>query len=432
MKKISTKKGWRAVAAWILAVTLAVGLTPSAAFAAPEKSTEVAAGIVGPVKSLTQEPFAQNESLSSLADSQKGFLSAQVEFDPVPQATIDASTVGTISTKGTTSLYAGPKSIRYYKFTISRPAKINMAFKDLNTNVDAYTSRPALSLYGLQASSKMVLLYDSGFTYGMAEGSTSINKTWYLTKGTYYLEVSLEYASYASDTFTVTTKTTAYKESFAESIPNYVEDYPWANTSYRKGKAIKFGRTYTGLIATANYHARDMIDYYKFTVPYTTTINVASSAVGGLKGGSGSLKILDRKGGYEDVLTLGKAYTNVEIEKGTYYLMVMDASLPYTGGKYSVKLTLGPKMSMKVASNSKRTVKLSWSAVAGADKYQIYRSTNYGKSFKLIKTVNKKVRSYVTPSQSLHKYYYYKVRAVDGRAKLPFSTTKYAYFYIKY
>ncbi len=55
--------------------------------------------------------------------------------------------------------------------------------------------------------------------------------------------------------------------------------------------------------------------------------------------------------------------------------------------------------------------KLTWAAVEGAEKYQVYRSTSKNSGYKLMKTVTG--TSYTNTNAVVGKKYYYKVRAID-------------------
>lgn len=82
-----------------------------------------------------------------------------------------------------------------------------------------------------------------------------------------------------------------------------------------------------------------------------------------------------------------------------------------------------PKVSVScVASTGK--IKVSWSSVSGAAKYQVYRATSKNGSYSL--AITKTTTSYINTSAAAGKTYYYKVRAVakDG-TKGTFSEIKY-------
>ena len=67
------------------------------------------------------------------------------------------------------------------------------------------------------------------------------------------------------------------------------------------------------------------------------------------------------------------------------------------------------KASVKAAGTGWSTVKVSWSTVKGASKYQVYRATKKNGSYKKVKTTTK--RSWNDKNKTSGKTYYYKVRA---------------------
>ncbi len=354
----------------------------------------------------------------------------------IPISDITAAGTSALKLTGTTTISATEDSLKYYKFTLSKPSKVNMVFSDLNTNVN-YVYRPSISLFGLNAAKTTAFLFDLYFNQEAAEGKTSLTKNWYLPKGTYYLEVDAN----DSDVFKVKTKITKYNETNSEGITDAV-------VSYKSGKAIKWDKKITGLIATQNstYSSAskciDEEDYYKITVPYNTSIDITTTAAPGLKGSkyyfytkSGTLatykEILNHDTGTASG-TLGKK-ENFEVVKGTYYLLITDRTYEnstknYMGGDYTLKFSKGPKLAAKFVSKASKKIKLSWAAVKGADKYEIYRSTNAISGFKKIKQTSAK--SFTTTLPSFGTTYYYKVRAIDGGKKGTYSSTWGAYVYL--
>ena len=78
---------------------------------------------------------------------------------------------------------------------------------------------------------------------------------------------------------------------------------------------------------------------------------------------------------------------------------------------YSVGAPLAPVVTASnIAASGK--VKLSWPAVSGATKYQVYRSTSKNGTYKLLNTVT--TTTYQNLSVSAGSKYYYKVKAVDA------------------
>lgn len=103
-----------------------------------------------------------------------------------------------------------------------------------------------------------------------------------------------------------------------------------------------------------------------------------------------------------------------------------DFDLPFIQVNFKLK-QLG-KTSIKSLKTGKKSVKIKYSKVTGATKYQIYRSTKKGSGYKKIATV--KGTSYTNKGLKKGKKYYYKVRALRykgadyGTAYGSYSTAK--------
>jgi len=65
------------------------------------------------------------------------------------------------------------------------------------------------------------------------------------------------------------------------------------------------------------------------------------------------------------------------------------------------------------------SVKISWKKVAGATKYEIYRSSSKNSKYKKVKTVKSKRTSYTDKGLTKGKKYYYKVKVVQKVGKKP-------------
>lgn len=94
------------------------------------------------------------------------------------------------------------------------------------------------------------------------------------------------------------------------------------------------------------------------------------------------------------------------------------------------RTTVGSPLKLKIALAGKKNVKLSWTKVTGAVKYEVYRANgssqsdtvtkgegNGFSSYRLIKTLSKKKKSYVDKQTSANQYYSYKVCAVLDNQK---------------
>lgn len=83
----------------------------------------------------------------------------------------------------------------------------------------------------------------------------------------------------------------------------------------------------------------------------------------------------------------------------------------------------GKVQELKVLKNGYKSLKVTWKAVDGASKYQVYRSkTGKSGSFALKKTTT--ATTYINTGITCGRTYYYKVRAVNSKGKGSFSTVK--------
>lgn len=106
--------------------------------------------------------------------------------------------------------------------------------------------------------------------------------------------------------------------------------------------------------------------------------------------------------------------------------MLLTMTVPAFADGYDAVVALAKPtkvQELKVLKNGYRSLKVTWKAVEGADKYQVYRSTT-GKSgsFALRKTTTGTI--YTNTGVTCGKTYYYKVRAVNSKGKSSFSVVK--------
>lgn len=111
----------------------------------------------------------------------------------------------------------------------------------------------------------------------------------------------------------------------------------------------------------------------------------------------------------------------------TYYYKVF-AFKSVNGKRYysaassivSAKAVPSKTTRVKVSSPSSRKAEVSWSAVAGASGYEIYRSTKSGGTYTKVKTVSSSTRKYTEGALKGGSQYFYKVRAFTtvGGAKV--------------
>ncbi|MGI6722183.1 MAG: glucosaminidase domain-containing protein [Anaerovoracaceae bacterium] len=84
-------------------------------------------------------------------------------------------------------------------------------------------------------------------------------------------------------------------------------------------------------------------------------------------------------------------------------------------------------ITIKAAGNSYNSIKVSWSKVAGARYYKVYRATSKTGTFRRISVVKPSVFSYTDRKLSFGKRYYYKIKtAVSGSTTSSLSSTRYS------
>ena len=144
-----------------------------------------------------------------------------------------------------------------------------------------------------------------------------------------------------------------------------------------------------------------------------------------------SWKASDNAAGYEVYQKNGKTFKKIATVKKTSYTVkklttgtkytfkvraygTVDGKKTYSGYTKAVSAKPAPAAPQKVAvkNSAKKTAKLSWKKVAGADGYEVYRSNSAKGKFKKIATSKSgKSVSYTNKKLSKNKTYYYKVRA---------------------
>jgi len=132
----------------------------------------------------------------------------------------------------------------------------------------------------------------------------------------------------------------------------------------------------------------------------------------------------------------GTSLTDTGRVTGKYYYfkvraVVLDGSDAYSGKFSDVKSGRAIPATTKVTltKSSATSIKVVWTGVAGATKYQIYRATSLSGTYSLAYTATSTARSWVNTGRTPGKTYYYKVRAyhLEGTTKVTgrFSTVKY-------
>jgi len=228
-----------------------------------------------------------------------------------------------------------------------------------------------------------------------------------LKKGTYYILVD----NSSVNTGTYKLKVTAKKASDWEKEIN---DSTSAATKISVGKTVKGATVDSG-----------DNDYYKFTLSSATYVNVSMTHEE--MGGTNTVwyvTIYDKNGNrisYSSdsymYVEAGEVYdetTPVKLAKGTYYVAVDPYSYAedceYTLSVNKVKKVTPSITSVKSAGHNK--MKVTWKAIPGATKYEIYRSTSKNGSYKKVKTVSDVgTTSWTDTKVSTGKTYYYKMKA---------------------
>ena len=159
-------------------------------------------------------------------------------------------------------------------------------------------------------------------------------------------------------------------------------------------------------------------DYYKCSVISAGTLDVTFKRAEADNDGNGyQVKVINSAGStigtvnIDDVLS-GKL-SKISVSKGTYYIYVTNAgyTAPSADINYnlSYSLTLA-KPSIKSATPTSNTIKVSWNKRSDVSSYQVQYSTN--KSFSGAKTVSTTANSATIKNTSATKVYYVRIRNV--------------------
>jgi uncharacterized repeat protein (TIGR02543 family) len=127
-----------------------------------------------------------------------------------------------------------------------------------------------------------------------------------------------------------------------------------------------------------------------------------------------------------------RSYVNTGLTTGkTYYYKVypLVGTKAYANTSYKYAKPVPATPNVVVAKYSTTSIKVSWSGVSGATKYQIYRATSANGTYTYLYTASSTARSWVNTGLSSGKTYYYKVRTyhLEGTIKVygNYSTVKY-------
>ena len=294
--------------------------------------------------------------------------------------------------------------IDYYRFQTNSAGVISLSFgKGYDSN----------SYHGWN-----ITLYDSSQNelmsreYSCNNAETETTCKIGVPAGTYYIKVRSKNYPYRSDA--------AYSLKV-----NYSANSTWeseVNNEIGKADPIAVGTWYSGTIMEG-----DDIDYYRFTVPQTSYVNI--SAKGEYDSDTyhrwqffiyNASMVEQQQNIYYCGKTKTENYEAVRLPAGTYYLKVdCDDYRGYRSDKaYSFKInTTFTKTNTKLSTaNTGSGIKLSWNRVSEGSGYKVYRKAGNG-SYSLIKTIeNNKTTSFTDKSVKKKNgtKYTYMVRAYKG------------------
>ena len=289
-----------------------------------------------------------------------------------------------------------------YYFTINSAGVISLSFGK------GYDSEPDhgwnITLYDSSQNELMSREYSCNNTE--TETTCKIG----VPAGTYYIKVERRAYTYQSDA------------TYSLKV-NYSASSTWEsefNNEIGQADLIAVGTYYSGTIMEDND-----IDYYRFTVPKTSYVNISA------KGEYDSdtyhcwqfcvynASMVEQQ---QNLYYCGKKktenYEAVRLPAGTYYLKVNCYNGNRSDKAYSFKInTTFTKTNTKLSTaNTGSGIKLSWNRVSEGSGYKVYRKTGNG-SYSLIKTIeNNKTTSFTDKSVKKKNgtKYTYMVRAYKG------------------
>ena len=294
------------------------------------------------------------------------------------------------------------RDVDYYRFQTNSAGVISLSFGKGYDN-DSYHGWN-VTLYNSSQSELMSREYRCG----NAETETTCKVG--VPAGTYYIKVERRAYTYQSDV------------TYSLKV-NYSASSTWEsefNNEIGQADLIAVGTYYSGTIMEDND-----IDYYRFTVPKTSYVNISA------KGEYDSdtyhcwqfcvynASMVEQQ---QNLYYCGKKktenYEAVRLPAGTYYLKVNCYNGNRSDKAYSFKInTTFTKTNTKLSTaNTGSGIKLSWNRVSEGSGYKVYRKTGNG-SYSLIKTIeNNKTTSFTDKSVKKKNgtKYTYMVRAYKG------------------
>lgn len=233
-----------------------------------------------------------------------------------------------------------------------------------------------------------------------------------LKKGKYYICISCRYkADLYSGTYGITAKAVTSDSWETEN-----------NDDFSTADAIKVGKKIHGVTMgdESNSALADPYDYYKFTLDKGTYVNLSMthSKINGSETMwyvcmyEGAGKTVKNSGMYVKEASKYSETKTIYLKKGSYYVRVA-ASDSASAKAYTLTVNKisAKKPKLESIALKKGAVKLSWSIVPGAKKYEIYRCTSKKGKYKKIKTINSvEINNWTDKKVKKGKKYFYKIR----------------------
>ena len=226
-----------------------------------------------------------------------------------------------------------------------------------------------------------------------------------LVSGTYYLQLKRLYNGQSGEYLIKPTFVSA-KETIKETIEEQ-------NNSYDDASAIQTNKKYLGQIAI-----NDNCDFYQIKIDTAWKTNLAVTSDFSIYlwlYDAEQAKVWDTYCLVNGSTGLYDGTQEITLAKGTYYLLV-NSYYSFQTGNYSFQFNEAPVPKVKLSSvASSGKIKVSWAAIEGAAKYEVWRSTSKSSGYKKLTTTEK--LSYTDASAVAGTKYYYKARAINEEGK---------------
>ena len=354
---------------------------------------------------VKKDQSVNKKALKSALDDAKLILDNIDDFIP--------STV-----KGLKQIYDSAKTV--YDNPNAAQEEIDKAYNDLQAELQGVTEISVNAPSGLKATKA---------------SATSIKLTWDKASDVNGYEVWYS-----------TSKDGAYQKLASTALDSYTHSgLTIGMTYYYKVCSFKEAGEGTEYV-TYNSKFTDVASL-NLPVPFPTGVKTASAGARSIKV---SWKKVDGATGYEIYRSTGKAgrytiagaagatessYTDKNLKyKGTYYYKVrayktIDGVKKYSAYTQACKRKAQLNKPAVTLKAGKKFITVKWKKVAGAAKYEIYRTTSKNGKYKKVAGVSAKKLSYTNKGLTKGKKYYYKVKAVQKIGK---KTYKSAYSVRKY